>query len=288
MFLLLLHVSAQAVANSSPAVNCKSGRYDFSKIAYQGTVPDPSLYDFVVDYGVISGPKSNLEVTKGRAKLSLVKNVTSPRSIAQGIRLTHTRIVKYAKITARIKAIRVPGAVTTFITMSPRGDEIDVEFVGKNPSNVESNVFYKGIPERNTHNGNHAVANIGLFHDYTIDWRNDSISWAVDGKVVRVYKNDEKAVSKMTPKGERWFPTEPSQVQIAVWDGLNVGSWAGGPIPWLANQTSISAEYEWIDIQCYNDKNQIVPETTDATKSPKKSSGFRAGIFFCLGFILLT
>jgi hypothetical protein len=240
---------------AAPKANCVSGRYNFNRIT-QDPAANPDLFDFRVDYGYISGPQSNLDINNGKAKLNLVKTATAP---ANGIRLSSTRFIKHAKITARLKAVNVPGVVTTFITMSPRGDEIDMEIVGKNPNQFESMVFYKGIKEYGLHGGIHSVNNAGSFHEYGIDWRSDAISWSVDGKTVRTYKNDQNAVSPMTPKGERWYPTEESQIQIAVWDGIGVPAWTGAPIPWGQN-TKYSAEYEWIDVQCYNDKNQIVPK----------------------------
>jgi beta-glucanase (GH16 family) len=99
--------------------------------------------------------------------------------------------------------------------MSTRGDEIDMEIVGKNPNQFESNVFYKGIKEFNVHGGAHPVNNgVASFHEYTFDWKSDSLTWSLDGKVVRTL-NRETSLSPMTPKGERWFPSTPSQIQMA-------------------------------------------------------------------------
>lgn len=65
-----------------------------------------------------------------------------------------------------------------------------------------------------------------------------------------------------TPRGERWFPSTPSKIQIGVWDGgssENEGTkrWAGGPINW-GDETSYYATYKSIDIQCYDDNDTSV------------------------------
>jgi beta-glucanase (GH16 family) len=200
-----------AIAATPEFGNCVSGRYNFNRVGVS-KMPNPQVLDWVVDYGLTTGPAANLVLDNGKAILNLVK---TNGATAQGIRLSSTRWIKYAKITARLKAISAPGAVTTFITMSTRGDEIDMEIVGKNPNQFESNVFYKGIKEFNVHGGAHPVNNgVASFHEYTFDWKSDSLTWSLDGKVVRTL-NRETSISPMTPKGERWFPSTPSQIQMA-------------------------------------------------------------------------
>jgi beta-glucanase (GH16 family) len=177
--------------------------------------------------------------------------------------MSSTRYIKYGKISAKLAAIPVPGVVTTFITMSPTKDEIDFEFVGSDQNEIQTNVFYKGIVEYNVHNTKEPISsNIALPHVYEIDWTSETLKWSVDGKLVHNITR-ETSISPMTPPGERWFPNTPSQIQIAVWDGGSspdegTSKWAGGPIPW-GSETAFVSRFEWIDIQCYNDKNEIVP-----------------------------
>jgi beta-glucanase (GH16 family) len=55
--------------------------------------------------------------------------VRATQGQAVGVRLSTLRYMLYGRITARMRAIPLPGAVTTFITMSERQDEIDWEVI---------------------------------------------------------------------------------------------------------------------------------------------------------------
>nr|KAJ3415340.1 hypothetical protein HK105_001534 [Polyrhizophydium stewartii] len=279
---------AAAAANSTLSKdtgNCITGRitFDSTRIAplYGNTDVatrariDVSKYDMVLDQGT-----AQFMPTRGSA-LRLKKG-----SDGAGIAtiLSTTRYMLYGRFTARLKASTIPGVVTTFITMSERGDEIDWEIVGGNTGRAESNVFYKGIAERGIHGGKHDVSSpngVGDFHEYTIDWKPDVLTFAIDGEVVRVHnKNGPEAVSAMTPPGERWFPSTPSLVQVSVWDGGSVAggvsTWAGGPINW-GNNSILNATVDYIDIYCYDNTGSLVPKwPADNVTNPVRAAS--AGI----------
>ena len=154
---------------------------------------------------------------------------------------------------------------------------ISREIVGSKPRKAQTNVFYKGIPEFVVHSREVDVpsSSVAELHTYEIDWRSDRLTWSIDGRTVRSLNRDD-STSPMTPPGERWFPSTPSHVQIAVWDGgasenQGTSQWAGGPIPWGNNQNH-SAIFEYIDIQCYNDQNQPVPNmpSVNEVRQPEK------------------
>lgn len=100
------------------------------------------------------------------------------------------------------------------------------------------------------------------YHMYTIDWKHDRLTWLIDDVPVRtVYR--ENSSSPMTPPGERWFPSTPSQIQISIWGGgdsenWGTADWAGGPIDWNNNQYYF-ASYNNLSIQCYDDDDKPVP-----------------------------
>jgi beta-glucanase (GH16 family) len=99
-------------------------------------------------------------------------------------------------------------------------------------------LFYKGILEFGVRSQTHNTGDITVPREYVMDWKRDAIEWFVDGVSVRRYRRDgPESVTAMTPRGERSYPTEPTQVQIGLWDGGSSTSqgtrdWAGGPIPW--------------------------------------------------------
>lgn len=109
---------------------------------------------------------------------------------------------------------------------------------------------------------------------YTIDWKSTGITFEIDGIVVRTYLNNAQAVSPMTPAGERWFPSTPSQVQISVWDGCAGGpggtcNWADGPIQW-GSATSFTAAFASIDVQCYDSSNLPVSKWPAGPSNPDR------------------
>lgn len=231
--------------------SCTSGRYFFNTT----NTPDSN---WIIDYG-----QANFHPLKnGGAYLSLSKP-NNPNVHGEGIRISSKTNILYAKITIKCIPIAVPGAVTTFITMSDSKDEIDVEWVGHQPTKPQSNIFYKGIPEYGRH-FRRLHSRPGL-QTITIDWKSTSIQFSVNGQVQRIHRKDSKeSLSPLTPKNERWFPNTPSKIQIGVWDttGSPKGTqeWAGGPIPWNKLPSKLYAYYHYADIQCYDNKDRPVKQ----------------------------
>jgi hypothetical protein len=258
-----------------PRGNCKSQKVVFTKentLVLQPTPSNPELVDFNIDYGYLNA--------QFRPEGGIVLSVT-PNSggTGQGVRLSSTRYVQYGKFTARIAASNVPGIVTTMITMSNNHDEIDLEYVGKDAANVQSNIFFKGIPELGSHSGTHDLNGTPSteFHELTIDWKHNSIEFLIDGVSKRTHKKDgpESLLDKDGEKREApWFPVEASQFQVSIWDA-GVNEWAGGPVVW--GGANPSATFEWFEVQCYDDQDQAVaawpldgstPSNVTATVAP--------------------
>ncbi|EGF82696.1 hypothetical protein BATDEDRAFT_22780 [Batrachochytrium dendrobatidis JAM81] len=277
-----------AAVNSSNTGNCYTGRitldstrmiplYGSSSIATRLSV-DVSKYDMALDTG-------SIEYFNPRGITMNLKRGPDGKGIITS--LSTTRYILYGRFTARIKSSPIPGIITTFITMSSRGDEIDWEIIGARPGFAESNVFYKGIKEMGIHGKKHPIESahgIADYHDYTIDWKPDVLTYAVDGTIVRIHRRDgAESQSPMTPPGEEWYPSTPSLVQISIWDGGSVGggvsNWAGGEIPWTsANLFNSSLEY--LDIYCYNNNGNLASKwPMDNTVNPVRSASISTGGF---------
>lgn len=246
LYLIFLSTFIQAAVSYQL---CISGRYYFNTT---GT----SSSNWVIDYGA----SNFFPLRNGGAYLAL-SNPRTSNTPGPGIRISSKTDILYAKMTVRARPIAVPGAVTTFITMSDVKDEIDVEWVGYQPTQPQSNIFYKGIPEYGKF-FKRLQSKPGI-QTITIDWKSTSIQFLVDGQLQRTFlRNSSEATSNSIPKNERWFPNTPSKVQISVWDttGSAPGTqkWAGGPIPWSRMPSKLYAYYEYVDIQCYNNKDQPV------------------------------
>ncbi|KAI8918142.1 concanavalin A-like lectin/glucanase domain-containing protein [Entophlyctis helioformis] len=230
---------------------------------------DVSKYDLTLDSGFVSYANSTATIS--------VKRGDDGKGMATI--LSTSRYILYGRFTVRMRACVDPGVVTTFITMSERKDEIDWEIVGKNNFRAESNVFYKGITEVGRHDGKHNIANrgnVGDWHTYTIDWRPDVLTWAIDGMVVRVLERDSSfSATNQIPPNERWYPSTPSLVQFSVWDGGAAGSagvadWAGAPIAW-GNRDMVSATVEYVDIHCYDDRGAYAPRWPAVNSNPVRT-----------------
>ena len=270
-------ISANSSAFGAQNGNCVSQTFNFdSNRIYAASGPNdpyiasatyPGLYDFTIDYG-----SQNAKAAPGGGmQTSVVQNRAT--NMGAGTRLSSSRFIKYGKITAKMRAVPVPGIVTTFITMSERKDEIDWEFVGGSRTSGETNIFYKGILEFQIRSKTLPTGPIDQTQEYTIDWNSQRIIWSVNGNPLRTYAlSDPSTVTSMTPPGERSYPSSPAQIQIGVWDGgsspsTGTSQWAGGPVPWASNP-SLSAVYESITIQCYDASDNPVPKWPVDARNP--------------------
>lgn len=271
-FLLASLCSIPIITHAAPA-SCISGTFNFNStdriwipkplVPFNRSVDVAPLdtFDFILDYG----PENTVFSPAG---MSINIKKPPPGQIPLAARLSSNFYVLYGRLTARMKAIEQNGFVTTFITMSDEKDEIDWEAVRAGDGNhAWSNVFYRGIPEYGTWSQNLKLPNggsIGQFHDYTMDWQKDKIIWSIDGQVIRtLLKSDANPTSDAgKATGQKWFPTTPSQIQLAAWDGgddpnKGTSEWAGGPVSWTSDM--VSAQWESLKVECYDDNGKVVP-----------------------------
>lgn len=237
---------------------CQSGKYTFSdknvvsKYKYLG---DASKHDFVVEGGVAF-------------KDDAIYLTMSPNTA--GAVLSSTRYVWYGRISATLKTSRGAGVVSSFITMSDMKDEIDFEWVGKRLDTTETNYYWQGVPDY-THGDKHTSTDTYAdFHTYTIDWKPESVSWEIDGKVVRTVT---KASTLNETTGVYHFPQTPSRVQLSLWPGGLASNspytieWAGGEIDWV-NHPDIKANGYYyttiksVEIECYDPPSGAKKEGT--------------------------
>ncbi|EPS45459.1 hypothetical protein H072_601 [Dactylellina haptotyla CBS 200.50] len=120
------------------------------------------------------------------------------------------------------------GIVSSLVFQSDDLDEIDVEFIGSQPGNVQTNIFSKGNQDVHIYGANTAVADaVGVFHKYTVDWTPDAITWYIDGVSVRTLTR--AALGDV-------YPQTPMQIKFGPWaagDPSNAPGtieWAGGEI----------------------------------------------------------
>ena len=97
------------------------------------------------------------------------------------------------------------GIVSSFITMSKQKDEIDFEWlVGKDPNAVTVNWFADGQAIYGRDSVCYVPDAKYNFHDYTIEWTGDHITWLIDGNACKTITRDQ---------WPNMFPNENPNVQ---------------------------------------------------------------------------
>ncbi|OAY77989.1 probable xyloglucan endotransglucosylase/hydrolase protein 32 [Ananas comosus] len=98
-------------------------------------------------------------------------------------------------------------------------DEIDFEFLGNDPSAVQTNFYTAGLGRRERIHplGFHAADG---FHEYLIKWAPHLIEWLVDGAVLR---REERSAAHQP------WPLKPMFLYASVWDAsyIDDGRWTG-------------------------------------------------------------
>ncbi|KAJ2080287.1 putative glycosidase CRH2, partial [Coemansia sp. S100] len=146
-------------------------------------------------------------------------------------------------------------------------------WVGKSPNEVQTNFFYHDILDY----GNSEFFDVGAntatsYHDYTIDWTPDAVTWIVDGKTLRKLNRKDTYDSKTK---EYKFPASEGRIGFSIWDGGNSGSdgtqkWAGTPTPWTPS-TVYKMFVDSVQITCAKE-NPKPPVSSPSSSSSTAST----------------
>jgi endo-1,3-1,4-beta-glycanase ExoK len=142
-----------------------------------------------------------------------------------------TDVYGYGTYTVRMRAAKGSGIVSSFfIYNGSPWDEIDIEFLGKDTTKMQTNYFTNGV-------GRHeSLISLGFdasaaLHTYSIVWQPGSIKWYVDNNPVPVN----------TETGTRGpLPTHSGKIMMNLWPGIGVDSWLG-PFTYTS---PITAQYD--------------------------------------------
>jgi hypothetical protein len=101
------------------------------------------------------------------------------------------------------------------------------------------------------------------YQTYTIEWLPDSLTWSINGKIVRTLLRSEVNGTK--------YPSTLSQIQFSIWDGglsdPETRDWAGGPTAWEEGQPAYEMMVDWVDVKCHS--------PVDPNAWPPKDVGFQ-------------
>lgn len=137
----------------------------------------------------------------------------------------------YGRVSARLQAAKGSGLVTSLFTYSDDAshDEIDVEILGQDTTQVQFNYFVNGV------GGHEQIVDLGFDaaaarHTYAFEWWEGGIAWYVDG-----------VLKHQVTGGD--LPSHPGRIVVNLWPATGVDSWTG---PFTYAGAPIKARYDYI------------------------------------------
>ena len=144
----------------------------------------------------------------------------------------------YGRVETVIQAAPGTGMISSSVLISDDLDEIDWEWSGNNfgtsTGKVQTNYYGKGITgnyDRGTQPSVYSPQTV--FHTYTLDWTPTTLTWSVDGVVVRTLQNND------ANSGAYQYPQSPMRVQIGLWDAGDADT-SSGTVGWAGGYTDLS------------------------------------------------
>ena len=214
-------------ADASPPLLANTGKKPgpaFFVDLTKGFDPDTQyLSDFKVDLpGLLMVFESeNIRFDRNGMTLSVEKNGEGDMPYTTS-EFQHRGFYGFGRYEVVMRATNAPGVVSSFFTHTDdyHGDphaEIDFEFLGKAPRQVDLNHF---------HEGDNDPQDIDLWFDasqgehlYAFEWLPHSITWFIDGVKVREVTAETSPVA---------IPTASSRVIVNTWVGnRNTLEWVG-------------------------------------------------------------
>lgn len=133
-----------------------------------------------------------------------------------------------------MKAAPGQGIISSVMLLSDDLDEIDLEFLGGNGTAVQTNYFGKGTNNYTWEKDfSPSGGTINDYHNYTLDWKNTSLEWYIDGEHVRSLTPEEA-------NNTHSYPQTPMRVYIGPWAGGDPDN-AEGTIAWAGGETDYDA-----------------------------------------------
>ena len=210
-----LVANAQSTCNPMKAPGCAADKALGTSFA-EDFSSESSWFDKDNDTGEIKYGDDGLELT-------LQKRYDNPGLMSKFY-------IMYGKVEAVLKAGPGTGIVSSFFLQSDDLDEIDLEWLGGDDTQFQSNYFSKGNVATYDRGEYHGVNQPQTeFHNYTIDWAMDKCVWYLDGQVVRTLANT-------TSQG---YPQSPMFLKMGIWAGGDSSN-EPGTIEWAGGATDYS------------------------------------------------
>ncbi|TQV99673.1 hypothetical protein V2A60_005126 [Cordyceps javanica] len=141
--------------------------------------------------------------------------------------------IMFGHVEITMKAAPGAGIVSSVVLESDDLDEIDMEWLGTNPDEMQSNYFGKGRTTDYNRGQFHAVQGTqARWITYAVDWTQDRIVWTVDGKSVRELKQADAERDQ--------YPQTPMQIKVGAWAGGDASRNPPGTVEWARGPTDFS------------------------------------------------
>ncbi|OJD19528.1 hypothetical protein AJ78_00499 [Emergomyces pasteurianus Ep9510] len=139
--------------------------------------------------------------------------------------------IMFGKVDVTLKVSPGRGIVSSVVLQSECGDEVDLEWIGGDNMQVQTNYFAKRKPDH-TRGGFHPNPdNQNNFRTYSIDWDSERIIWEIDGATIRVAKSAESAGN---------YPQTPAYVKVGNWAGGDSSRNPPGTVDWAGGEVDYS------------------------------------------------
>jgi hypothetical protein len=198
--------------------NCDPLRQECSPNKALGAVVSIDFTDGYSEHFVAVSKANRVEYTSDGVHFTIAQSGDNPT-------IQSDFYIMFGRVEVILKASPGQGIVSSFVLQSDDLDEIDLEWIGNDSLQFQSNFFSQGNTETYDRGEFHNVHDPQTtFHNYTIDWTESRITWIVDQQVVRILESN-------TPSG---YPQTPMLIRIGSWAGgdsvNNPGTieWAGG------------------------------------------------------------
>lgn len=134
------------------------------------------------------------------------------------------------RVEAHMRAAPGQGIISSLMLLSDDLDEIDWEFLGGDSTEVQSNYFGKGLNNYTWERDFYPTGGVqDVYHNYTIDWTNETLKWYVDGELKRTLTPEEA-------NSTHSYPQTPMRVFVGPWAGGDPDN-AKGTIEWAGGET---------------------------------------------------
>ncbi|XP_014557857.1 glycoside hydrolase family 16 protein [Bipolaris victoriae FI3] len=183
--------------------------------------------------------------------------------------LTSLWYIMFGRVDIQLKAAPGAGIVSSFVLQSDTLDEIDWEWLGADPDEVQSNYFGKGQTTDYNRGAFHSdPGSQSNFKTYTIIWTPEQIVWQIDGNTVRTLE---------PANANNQYPQTPMQVKFGSWSGGDPAnpagtiSWARGPTDYSKGPFTMTVKS--LKVQDYSTGSQYIYGDQSGTWKSIRSNG---------------